>query len=58
MPKTPWALSRSFGRDDLPLLSKVADMAHTWIYEELQNALSSPATGNRNKRGSRSDSRK
>ncbi len=26
-----WKDSTSFGRDDLPLLAKVADMAHTWI---------------------------
>jgi hypothetical protein len=29
-----WESSSSFGRDELPLLSKVADMAHTWIYEQ------------------------
>ncbi len=28
-----WKTSTTFGRDDLPLLVKVADMAHTWIYE-------------------------
>lgn len=28
-----WNTSDSFGRDDLPLLAKVADMAHTWIFE-------------------------
>ncbi len=28
-----WKMSDSFGRDDLPLLIKVADLAHTWIYE-------------------------
>jgi hypothetical protein len=28
-----WKTSQSFGRDDLPLLEKVADQAHTWIYE-------------------------
>jgi len=28
-----WKDSTSFGRDDLPLVQKVADMAHTWIYE-------------------------
>src|SRR5438105_2159863 len=26
-----WASSESFGRDDLLLLGKVADQAHTWI---------------------------
>lgn len=28
-----WKTSDSFGREDLPLLAKVADMAHTWIYQ-------------------------
>jgi hypothetical protein len=27
-----WRDSSSFGRDDLPLVAKVSDMAHTWIY--------------------------
>src|SRR5436190_4055 len=27
-----WKSSESFGRDDLPLLCKVADQAHTWIF--------------------------
>ena len=31
-----WKDSQSFGRDDLPLLAKVADMAHTWIFEQAQ----------------------
>lgn len=29
-----WRRSDSFGRDDLPLVAKVADLAHTWIYEQ------------------------
>ena len=28
-----WQSTASFGRDDLPLVAKVADMAHTWLYE-------------------------
>ncbi len=28
-----WKDSTCFGRDDLPLVMKVADMAHTWVYE-------------------------
>ena len=28
-----WKSSESFNRDDLPLVAKVADLAHTWIYE-------------------------
>ncbi len=27
-----WKDSASFGRDDLPLVRKVADVAHIWIY--------------------------
>ncbi len=29
-----WATTTSFGREDLPLVMKVADLAHTWIYEQ------------------------
>ena len=29
-----WKDSSSFGRDDLPLISKVADQAFVWIYEQ------------------------
>jgi hypothetical protein len=36
-----WRDSHSFGRDDLPLAAKVADLAHTWIYGE---GRSSPPT--------------
>lgn len=28
-----WQTSDSFGRDDLPLLAKVVDQAHTWIFQ-------------------------
>jgi hypothetical protein len=28
-----WRDSASFGRDDMPLVAKVCDLAHTWIYE-------------------------
>lgn len=28
-----WKQTESFGRNDLPLVAKVADLAHTWIYE-------------------------
>jgi len=31
-----WQNSTSFGRDDLPLVAKVADMAHTWIFQKTQ----------------------
>jgi len=29
-----WKSTESFGRDDLPLVQKVADRAHDWIYEQ------------------------
>ncbi len=29
-----WRDATSFGRADLPLVAKVADMAHTWIYQQ------------------------
>jgi hypothetical protein len=29
-----WKRSESFGRDDLPLLAKVVDQAHCWIFEQ------------------------
>lgn len=32
-----WAQADSFGRDDLPLVAKVADMAHTWIFQQAQD---------------------
>lgn len=32
-----WKDSTGFGRDDLPLVAKVADLAHTWIFGHNQN---------------------
>ena len=29
-----WKQTASFGRDDLPLVAKVADLVHLWIYEQ------------------------
>ncbi len=29
-----WKQTESFGRDDLQLLAKVVDLAHTWIFEQ------------------------
>ena len=31
-----WKSTSSFNRDDLLLLAKVADQAHTWVYEAQQ----------------------
>jgi hypothetical protein len=33
-----WKNSTSFGRDDLPLVAKVADLAHTWIFTHAQES--------------------
>jgi hypothetical protein len=33
-----WKDSASFGRDDLPLLRKVADRAHSWIFQAAADA--------------------
>jgi hypothetical protein len=41
-----WKDSASFGRDDLPLLAKVSDQAHTWIFESA--AADSSGNGNGN----------
>jgi len=35
-----WKRSESFGRDDLPLVAKVVDQAHSWIYEQGQRVNS------------------
>ena len=32
-----WKQSTSFGKDDLLLLAKISDLAHTWIYRNLQD---------------------
>lgn len=32
--KDGWRDSSSFGRDDLPLVAKVSDLAHTWIFRQ------------------------
>ena len=32
-----WRTTESFGRDDLLLLSKVADETHSWIFAQSQN---------------------
>lgn len=36
-----WKDSTSFGRDDLPLVIKVADLAHSWIYENSSSSAAS-----------------
>jgi hypothetical protein len=33
-----WKDSTSFGRDDLPLVAKVVDQVHTWIFQTAAEA--------------------
>ncbi|WP_417850300.1 hypothetical protein [Thalassoglobus sp.] len=33
-----WKHTRSFGKDDLLVVAKLADQAHSWITEKLQSA--------------------
>ena len=33
---TDWKQTESFGRDDLPVLAKVADQAHSFIFQKQQ----------------------
>ncbi len=35
---TAWRESTRFERDDLPLVAKAADLAHSWIYEHGRRA--------------------
>jgi len=39
-----WKESTRFGRDDLPLVAKVADLAHSWIFEQANHARRDQAT--------------
>lgn len=41
-----WKDSTSFGRDDLPLVTKIADQAHSWIF-----ANGSSSNGNEESNG-------
>jgi len=34
-----WKESTRFGRDDLPLVAKACDLAHTWVYEDSQQGV-------------------
>ena len=39
-----WKDSTSFGRDDLPLVAKVADLAHSWIFTQASAATHAPGS--------------
>jgi hypothetical protein len=41
-----WKDSTSFGRDDLPLLAKVTDLAHTRIFSRMPEKNRSSQNGN------------
>jgi hypothetical protein len=47
-----WKDTPSFGRDDLLLVGKVCDLAHTWIYKQTAN---SNGNGNGNGNGEHSE---
>lgn len=40
-----WKDSASFGRDDLPLVAKVCDQAHSWIFEHRGGATNGNGNG-------------
>ena len=39
-----WQDSQTFARDDLPLLSKISDMAYAWIWERCESPSSDGAS--------------
>ncbi|REJ90681.1 MAG: hypothetical protein DWQ35_15890 [Planctomycetota bacterium] len=41
-----WKDSASFGRDDLPLVAKVCDQAHSWIFKSSSGTSSGNGDGN------------
>jgi len=47
-----WKDSASFGRDDLPLVAKVCDLAHSWIFEL---GSEKPSGSGNNENGSNGD---
>ena len=48
-----WESSSSFGRDELPLVAKVADLAHSWIYQQNDKSdAQSEDTENKNQKAS------
>jgi hypothetical protein len=47
-----WKTTESFGRDDLLLLGKVLDLAHTWIHEHAEAGTTGLAGGGAEETGS------
>ena len=48
MQEGEWRSTGSFGRDDLLLLGKVADLAHSWIIEPEPSEAGAPQRAGRN----------
>ena len=48
-----WRDSGSFGREDLPLVAKVTDMAHTWIFMQKQEEPNGSKENGSKKNGSK-----
>jgi len=46
-----WKDSTSFGRDDLPLVAKVCDQAHSWIFEQSSNGSNGNGHGENDDQG-------
>jgi hypothetical protein len=42
-----WRHTESFGRDDLLLVAKVANLAHSWIFDQTTGARNSDKTDGR-----------
>ncbi len=41
-----WKDSNSFGRDDLPLVAKIVDRCHTWIFTQSSGESNEEGDGN------------
>jgi hypothetical protein len=46
-----WQSSGSFGRDDLLLLAKLADRAHSWIHQQMAKGATSAGNGQAEEEG-------
>jgi hypothetical protein len=42
-----WRTTESFGRDDLLVVAKVADQAHSWIFDQTQETQEAPESPRR-----------
>lgn len=46
-----WKATTVFGRDDLPLVAKASDMAHTWILQQKPERKQGTQAATRTRRG-------